>query len=115
MIERVLSMYKRVFEKSVMSVNPQVDAKGSFIKIEFKEMGDYSHDELVISSVSDYLTDEVIGALINEYDLTVSYKCVQTGFNMDTNEVNMRTRVFFRCNFEELVDEETDEEDIEEE
>ena len=96
-----------------MNINPQVDAKAYFIKIEFNEMGKYSHDELEITSVSDYLTDDVIGALVNEYGLVVTYKCVQTGFNMNTNEVNMRSKVFFMCNQIEVL--ETDEEVVEDE
>ncbi len=99
--------------KTIMNINPQVDAKAYFIKIEFNEMGKYSHDELEITSVSDYLTDDVIGALVNEYGLVVTYKCVQTGFNMNTNEVNMRSKVFFMCNQIEVL--ETDEEVVEDE
>lgn len=101
--------------KTVMSVNPQVDAKGSFIKIEFNEMGKYSHDELEITSVSDYLTDEVIGALVNEYGLVVTYKCVQTGFNMNTNEVTMQSKVFFMCTSDEVMETDTVVEESEDE
>ena len=99
--------------KTIMNINPQVDAKAYFIKIEFNEMGKYSHDELEITSVSDYLTDDVIGALVNEYGLVVTYKCVQTGFNMNTKEVNMQSKVFFMCNQIDVL--ETDEEVVEDE
>lgn len=103
---------------TVRSINPTVDAKNYYIKIEFKEKGQYGNDELVITSVADYLTDEVIGALAQKYNLKVSYKCVQTGFNVDTNEINIQSRVFFRYNHdidEEIVelDIESDEEDEE--
>ncbi|MBR3362557.1 MAG: hypothetical protein IKG40_01370 [Bacilli bacterium] len=99
--------------KTIMNINPQIDAKAYFIKIEFNEMGKYSHDELEITSVSDYLTDDVIGALVNEYGLVVTYKCVQTGFNMNTKEVNMQSKVFFMCNQIDVL--ETDEEVVEDE
>lgn len=125
--ERELGEEINGFIRSVVrSTNPTVDAKGYYIEIKFEEMGKYAHDEIVITSVSDYLTDEVIGALCNEYNLKVSYKCVQTGFNMTTNEINMQSRVFFRYSHEsdivemdgdleeeEVVEEETTEEEEE--
>lgn len=107
----------------VRRTNPTVDSKNYYIKIEFKEVGKYSHDEIVITSVSDYLTDEVIGALVREYNLKVTYKCVQTGFNIEEQEVNMQSRVFFRhigesevLELDEDLEEETvvDEEDTSE-
>jgi len=103
---------------TVRSINPTVDAKNYYIKIEFKEKGQYSNDELIITSVADYLTDEVIGALTKKYNLKVSYKCVQTGFNVDTNEINIQSRVFFRYNHdveEELVELDVDESSEEDE
>ena len=114
--------------KVVQEFDPESYNRNYYIQIDFNEVGKYGKYELEITSVADYLTDEVIGALVREYDLVVTYKCSQTGFNMGTGEVNRQLRVYFRYAEEEeeevedvvedlvddvadAVDEDTDEEE----
>ena len=59
----------------IKEFNPNEYDKNYYIKIDFNEIGKYGDYEVEITSVADYLTDEVIGALVREYDLIVTYKC----------------------------------------
>ena len=104
----------------VKEFNPVEYDKNYYIKIDFNEVGKYGDYELEITSVADYLSDEVIGALVREYNLLVTYKCSQTGFNLSSGEVNRDKKVFFRyADVEEeespVEDEEVDVEDSDEE
>lgn len=107
---------------AVKEFNPNEYDKNYYIKIDFNEVGKYGNYELEITSVADYLTDEVIGALVREYNLLVTYKCSQTGFNLASGEVNRDKKVFFRyadvedeIEEEEVDDEETSDEEVEDE
>ena len=95
----------------IKEVHPNEYHKNYYIKIDFNEIGKYGDYEVEITSVADYLTDEVIGALVREYDLIVTYKCSQTGFNLGTGEVNRDKKVFFKYAGEETLAEPETEED----
>lgn len=98
----------------IKEFDPNEYDKNYYIKIDFNEIGKYGDYEVEITTVADYLTDEVIGALVREYDLIVTYKCSQTGFNIGTGEVNRNKKVFFKYVGEDTLAEPETEEDAEE-
>lgn len=85
--------YERMNDKSL--------PKSCGLRINFEECGKYSSPELVISGDVRLLTDEIIGAVISEYDLLVTYKCISTGLDVRNNHITQKAKVYFSHNWED--------------
>ena len=70
-------------------------------RVEFKEIGKYSNPELVISSISKVLTDDIINVLCQEFQLKVTHKCLLTDMNDSDKKIISKIRVYFRHDYDD--------------
>ena len=100
--ERVYGQYIYDFIKNTYEkMNGTELPKSCGVRVKFEEVGKYSSPELVVSGDIRLLTDEIIGALIDKFDLLVTYKCISTGLDVRNNHILQKAKVYFSHNWQD--------------